>query len=290
VRVTDNHLFDRYREAFGSNRTQLDRALRALADGKRVRHASDDPAGAATALELRARLVRLEAFDRSAAAARLDLQTLDDTLGRAVELVSQARTKALAGATTSNLGGAEALALEIDALRAQMLDLANTVQKGRHLFAGTETLTPPFDAAGSYSGDDAEAAAPIGDAQTVGTTLSGQRVFVDGGDVLATLESLAAALRAEDTAAVAALVAPLGAQLAHLGAVRADVGTRLQRIEAEFDRHGEERLRSQTRIAQIEDISLEQVVFEIRALEDSQEALAATAARVLGRSLFDVLG
>jgi flagellar hook-associated protein 3 FlgL len=290
LRVTDDQLFARYLEGFRSNQARLDRALRALADGKKVRHASDDPAGASTALALRARLVRLEAFERSGASARVGLQTLDDALGRAVDLVTQARTKALAGATTSNLAGAEALAQEIDALRAQMLDLANLAQNGRYLFAGTETLTRPFDATGTYSGDDAEAQAPIGDGETVGTTLSGRRVLVDGGDILATLEGLAAALRAEDTAAVAAFVAPLGQQLDHLGSIRAEVGTRLQRIEAALGRHDDERLRSQERIAEIEDVSLEQVALEIRALGDSQQALAAAAARVLGPSLFDVLG
>jgi flagellar hook-associated protein 3 FlgL len=290
VRVGDATFFRQILAGLESARERSSRALLEMADGKKVRRASDDPAGAHIALSLRARLTRLEGFDRAARTGRTDLATLDRVLGEAIQLVSTARTEAQAGASFPFDEANEAHAQKIEQLREQLLALANTSQSGRYLFGGTETLTLPFASDGSYAGNDDEAQVSISENQQVGATLSGRRVFIGGVDLFTLFDDVAQALRDNRTDDVAAELSSLKAGLDHLIEVRADVGLRIQQIDAALERRPDEAEGLIRRIAEIENVELERVLVEFQSASTSSEALAAAASRVLGRSLFDYLG
>jgi flagellar hook-associated protein 3 FlgL len=290
VRVGDATLYARFLSGLRIHKQSLSDSLQALADGKRVRSASDDPPGAHASLALRARLTRIEGFDRSAQAARTDLATLDRVLGEITNLLTSARAEAMAGASGDVDDANDVRAGAIDAIRAQVLSLANVQQNGRYLFAGTETLTVPFAQDGTYSGNDAEVQAPIDSNQQVGATLSGQQVFIDGGDLLAHLEDLADALRDNRTDDVGNLIPDLTADLERIIQFHANVGTRMERIDRALERHGDEGVDLARRIAEIEDVDLEEVIVALQEAQVGTDALSAAAARVLGRSLFDYIG
>ena len=82
----------------------------------------------------------------------------------------------------------------------------------------------------------------------------------------------------------------LEGKLDHLAQVRGQIGVRLQTIDASIDRQTTERQNLLGRISDIEDVDIERVILELNAANASYEALAGTASRVLGRSLFDYLG
>ncbi len=291
MRVSDASFIRQFLAGLRSSRTDISRALEQLADQKRVRVASDDPVAAHTSLNLRGTAVRLDGYIRTAGTARFDLATVDGVLGEATNLVTAARTEAMAGATDA-LGDVGAIRAEtVEALRDQLLLLANTEQNGRYLFAGTETLTAPFDAAGTYAGDDNEVLAPIDPKQQVAVTLSGREVFQGAaGDLLQTLDDLATALRAGDHAAIEAQIPVLRRQLDHLGEVRAEVGHRMVLIDNAVARNEDQLLRLRQRISELEDAPLEETAVRLTAADNQLRALSGTASRVLGRSLFDFLG
>jgi len=289
MRVGDATFYLRFLSGLQANRERSERALASLADGKKVRVASDDPVGAQESLMLRKRLVQVAGFDRAAGSSRTALGAIDGALSRVFDVVTEARTLAMAGG--SNLDDANGIrAQQIDQLREELLSLANTSTGGRYLFGGTQTLAPPFAADGSYSGNADEVAAPIDVQETVGATLSGSAVFVDGGDVFTMLSDLSDALRNGQPADVAALVPALSDALDHLGQVHGGVGARMQRIDAVLERHGDEELDLIRRISNIEDADLAEIAVELQANDTATSALSAASARVLGRSLFDYLG
>ena len=121
MRVGDATLYARFLSGLRFHKQNLSDALQALADGKRVRSASDDPPGAHASLALRARLTRIEGFDRSAQAARTDLATLDRVLGEITNLLTSARAEAMAGASGDVDDANDVRADAIDAIRAQVL-------------------------------------------------------------------------------------------------------------------------------------------------------------------------
>lgn len=290
MRIGDATFYLRFLSGLRAQRASSATAIEGLADGKRVRVGSDDPSGASQSLVLRARLARIAGYDGSAAAARTDLSTMDNVLDHVNLLLTDAIEEAMGASDINDDTNNEARATAIDALRSELLSLSNTSQSGRYLFAGTETRTVPFATDGSYAGSDAEVQAPIDRDDLVGSTLSGERVFQDGGDIFTMLTDLSDALRDNRIADVEALVPSLRDALSHVARVRADIGSRMRRIDNALERHGDEAVRVTQRIGEIENIDLTQVIVDLQAAETSTAALSAAAARVLGRSLFDYLG
>lgn len=291
MRVPDSALYRFFMQGISSRRSDMDKAIRSLADGKRVRKASDDPSGASESLSLRGRLARIEGYQRAAKSGRFDLATVDNVLGEVVNYLTDARTEAMAGASNVHVDGNNARADKVDAIREQLILLANTEHDGRYLFAGTETLTSPFAADGTYNGNNDEVQASLDSGLQVGTTMDGERVFLGpAGDIFQTLEDLSTALRANDAAAVGTLIPELRGEIDHVTEVRADLGNRMNMVDSFLGRQEDEKLHLAMRISEIEDVSLEDVAVQLTAADTSLQALSATASRVLGRSLFDFIG
>ncbi len=289
MRISNGFLYDRFLRSLELAREQSAESLRQLADGKRVRYASDDPTAAGRALQLRGELVRSEGYRRAAEGARFDLQAIEGALGEAFNRLAEARTLALASG--SALGGDEAQAQEVEAIRDSLLALSNLRQNGRYLFAGTNTLTPAFDpATATYQGNASETQVAIGPQTTVASTVDGGDAFTGAGNAFDTLQNLADAIRARDLTGIETAIAELNGQLDRVSAARGQVGNRLETIERRLDGLVDEQQRLQEGIVGLENVSLEQVAVELAASETSANALTAAAARVLGRSLFDFFG
>jgi flagellar hook-associated protein 3 FlgL len=289
VRVSDANFLATFLRGIAAAREVQERSLQQLSDGKRVRHASDDPTGARSTLSHRARLARLEGYERASAAGRVRLEAIDVALGSAVGILTEARTLAMAGASSPTSDGNDARAIEVESLRERLLDLANLQQDDRYLFAGTAIDTRPFDAAGVYAGAGEGVRVPVSDARTIGVTLAGDSVFHQGGNVFETLDDLAQAFRDDDAAAVETLSAELSSWMDRVATARAEIGVRMRTIDVAVDAHVDEKLRLTRRIAEIEDVAIEEVAVSLASANTSLDALATSAGRVLGRSLFEYL-
>jgi flagellar hook-associated protein 3 FlgL len=91
--------------------------------------------------------------------------------------------------------GREAMAAEVDGIFTIILDVSNTKEQGKYLFAGTKTTTLPFTrtATGAqYDGNGGLIDLDISPTATVTTNLTGEWVFQGGG---AANEDLFAAVR-----------------------------------------------------------------------------------------------
>ncbi len=290
MRVGDSSFYTRLLAGLALQRQRSDEDLGRLADGKNVRVGSDDPSGHHASMGLRARLTRIAGYDRAAGSARTDLVTIERVLTEAIGVVTEARTEALAGASGPSSSANPIRADQVEALRDQLLLLANTEQGGRYLFSGTQTRTAPFDPTGGYFGNGDEVDAPLDANQQVGATLSGQEVFLNGVDLFTALDDLVQALRINDTTAVAATIPTLTAGLDHLTAVHGDVGIRLRTIDQTIERHADETVELVRRVGEIEDADIAEVIVGLESSETATAALSQAAARYLGRSLFDYLG
>src|SRR5690606_4227598 len=82
--------------------------------------------------------------------------TTDKALGHMVDLLHRAQELATQGANfTNNQQGRDAIALEIDEIINQMIQLGNSDIGGKHVFSGFKSGTPPFSRTGdsvSYAG------------------------------------------------------------------------------------------------------------------------------------------
>lgn len=291
TRVTEGSLIAQFVRSLERARADSSSALEAITDGKRVRVASDDPIAASRALRTRARLARTEGYKRTGALVRADLTTIDTRLGEAFNLLTSAKTKAQAAISPNDQNALDALAVDVAGLRADLEDIANTRQRGRYLFAGTDTLSPAYNAAGNYTGNNDEVVAFIDDDVDVAVTLDGEEVFAgSSNNAFFALDALETALRANDTAGIQAAADQLTGIAEQISASRSEIGARLRTVDRTIERLEQEQVKLQIEIGEFEDISLERAAVELVQADQTTQAISQTATRLFGRSLFDYLG
>lgn len=160
-----------------------------LASGKRIQRPSDAPADMVQILQNRAEDLRLDTHLSTIRDAGVVLQTSVDAMTEAREVLTHARDVAIDVNSGSHDPVTDnAFAHEIDVAIDRMLRVANRqLPDGRHLFGGTASGTVPFavtstDSASrptavAYRGSDQDSEAVVGKALSVGTLISGSRVF-----------------------------------------------------------------------------------------------------------------
>lgn len=135
---------------------RLQRTQEELATGKRILSPSDDPVSTAQILTLRSELSRVETYQRNIDTAANELASTETTVAAVEDVLYRARELALmAGNPTLNDANRSAIATEIDGLRDQLINLANTTTaSGEFLFAGFATDAAAFSDATNQADDD----------------------------------------------------------------------------------------------------------------------------------------
>jgi flagellar hook-associated protein 3 FlgL len=206
MRVTDKMIFQNAAANAAKSRDRAQTAMEEVSTGMRVVHPGDDPMVAAAMVRGQQTVDRMNAINQNAgrAASEVDsadsaLQSLGDVLARARELTVQMGNDSYSA--TDRAGAAT----EVDGLIAQAVTLMNANVNGRYIFGGNKDQTPPFDAAGNYSGDTAvrqvEVAPGVLEDSSVRADVAVKGVG-GGVDVFATLQSLSTALKTNNGDAI----------------------------------------------------------------------------------------
>ena len=296
-----------------STLANLQRNLSAMADlqnrlsgNTKITKPSDDPAGTATAMALRAGLRANKQASNNIDDGNGWLTTADDALQSSLDVLRQARDLTVQGSNTGSLTpqARDALASQIESLRQTMLGQANATYQGRTVFAGTTdagsaiTVTP---ADPLIPGSTATYASTIVVGQSVTRRIDANtsvRVDVDGSkafgtqgsptsSVFATLDRIAATLRSGGNPAteLTALDGHRDAMLTELGSV----GARQNEVLNAQDRAFATKTALTTQLSGIEDVDLAATVVELQTQEVAYKAALGATARVLQPSLLDFL-
>ncbi len=181
-----------------------------LGTGKRINHTSDDPAGSRSLIEWRSARSEIAQYQDQISSTNLWLETTDLVLGRAEALVEQAADLA-AGNVSSGAVERQTAADAIEAIRKELLSLANEKCGDRYLFAGTNADEAAFsvatDAFGNrtytYEGSGDGLTVAVGRQATLEYSTPGSDAFYDNGQsVFQVLEDLSTALTNGDSAAI----------------------------------------------------------------------------------------
>jgi flagellar hook-associated protein 3 FlgL len=235
VRVTDNMRMHDITRNLGQLRTRQAEAGRVASTGLKLEKASDDPVGAASLTQLKSGLEHIKTLRSNVGTAVSDVDLAESSIAQSTEILNRARELAMQGASGSlNAADRVMLADEVAALRTELVALSNTRGSYGYLFAGHKTDTPAFDANGVYQGDSGERRIEVASGLVLQTNVLGSDVFSGGGsgtDVFAVLETLETALRANDSAGVAAELTSLDAGLEQLNQARSSVGLVRNRLD-----------------------------------------------------------
>lgn len=293
VRVTQNMLT-------GSSVTQLQASLSRLAKvqeqlstGRVVNRPSDSPTEAATAMRLRGAVQQQEQYARNAENGLGWMATVDTALSGMSASVRRARELGLQGASSGSTSATarQALAAEVDQLRAGVLAQANTTYLGRPVFGGVTAGDNAFDpATGAYVGVPGEVNRSVAPGVTVRVDVPGTDVVgPDGASLLDDLAALSTALTAGDSAAIRTVVDSLRTRLDVIGSTQATTGAVYNRAEAAAQQARDATVSLTGSLSEIENTDLPRALVELQSQEIAYQAALAATARVMQPSLLDFM-
>jgi flagellar hook-associated protein 3 FlgL len=111
-----------------------------IASGKKISVPSDDPVVAARTLRFRADVSEIGQFKRNASDALSWVETTEDTLDKATEVVQRVRELMVQGGNgTLSPSETKSLASELKQLKTQLIQIGNTSYAGKYVFSGYNT-------------------------------------------------------------------------------------------------------------------------------------------------------
>src|SRR4029079_6591382 len=150
LRVSQNQLYTLLTTHWRDIFARLAHLQEQVSSGKRILRPSDDPTGSSLALALHVRDAEIDGWSKTANTARTRVDEATSLVQQASDALGSARELTIQGMSTALGANARAiLATQVDQLREQMLQLANTQYDGEYLFGGTNTTVAPVTQTGA---------------------------------------------------------------------------------------------------------------------------------------------
>lgn len=289
MRVTNNMRQEQVLRSLRSNAAALAKAQEQISSGRRIERASDDPVAAARLMRSARGLRGVEQYRRNVTGVRAQLDAEESVLDQVGDLLTRAKELATSQASdTASAKTRTATAAEVDRLIEQVVQLGNTKVGHEYLFGGHQTATPPFQADGSYLGDDGTRQAEIGAGYLVDTTHTGRQLFSASGAIGA-LTSLRDELRTGTTATIAGTITGLDTAFDRTQVHLAENGARARQLDVAGQNL--DASESSLTVAQNADggISLEETTTRMLAIQNTLQAAYLSTNRLLNLSLTEYM-
>ena len=228
---------------------------------KLISKPSDDPAGAGESMRIRADQRALTQYATNISDGMAWLSTADSALSSATDTMQTVRDLVVQGANSGSLGPAarEAIATQLDSLKAALLSTANTKYAGRSIFAGNSDAGEAFTAAYATTA----AAGSSVDRRVSPTATADLRA---GNDVTAHIAGVDNALSSI-----------LGEQ--------SRVGSRYNQLETSKELNMSQSGSLESQRASVEDVDLSKVILELKTQEVAYQTALAVTSRALQPTL-----
>lgn len=238
MRLSTLYMYQQSAQSMSARMSQSNDAYLRMSAGKTLLKASDDPAAATDAVKYKDALAKLELYSDVRSRARGALEHEDNILSGVGNLLTTTLKEKLVAAGSDAYSDADrnALGKEIEGIRQNLLDLANSRDgNGRYIFGGFKTAKPPYPEDGTYDGGNEARKQTVADGTEMQIGHVGDDVF---GDIFGILQTAVDELSKEDIdydamkAALSAASQAVDAGIDRLGKAQAELGTNLQQLEA----------------------------------------------------------
>ncbi|MDH2443841.1 flagellar hook-associated protein FlgL [Amnibacterium sp. CER49] len=293
-RVTSQQIYQSSQQRISTAKVRLSQLQDESSSGSRITKPSDDPTAAAAALQVRAQQRATAQYGTNIADGLGWLATVDASLTSSENALRQAVDLTVQGANGATLSPAsrEALATQLDGLKADLLGQANTKYLGRTVFAGNSDSGAAFDGTTyAYSGASGSTVdRRVSATETVPVSADGAAAYGTGSSsVFATIDSISAALRSGDQAAVTNGLTALQTATTRLSAEHAVVGAHYARLQQAKTENGNTSTALETQRSGIEDADAAQVLIDLKSQELTYQTALAVTAQSLQQTLMNYL-
>jgi len=185
MRISSPMLFMRDTNSLMEKQSKLSDQNVHLSSQKRVIHGSDDPVAIATIQRLKQDLSAGKQFIENGQMAKSANALTDNALTQSTYILQRVRELMVSGSNdTMNESNREAVAVELESLRDELIGVANTKDgNSQYIFSGFEMVTEPFQknefGQVTYQGDSGERNYRIGSGVSVQGNDSGANIFMN---------------------------------------------------------------------------------------------------------------
>ncbi|MEU3330926.1 flagellar hook-associated protein FlgL [Glutamicibacter creatinolyticus] len=256
---------------------------------REINRPSDDPSGTANAIEVRSQQRQNVQFVRNVDDALGWLSTTDMALAGATDVMQRVRDVAVKGSNDGALSSdaKEALARELEQLRAELVSAANTQYRGRHVFAGSSDATSALDGDWQFTGSS-PVERRIGSNTQVRVDSDGAAVFGEGvNSVFALIDAIAADLRAGTN--ISGRINEVDDRLQQILGAHTTTGASHATILSAKEALAGDAVTLEARRAGLEDVDLAGAILQLKTQEVAYQAALSAASRALLPSLMDFL-
>jgi flagellar hook-associated protein 3 FlgL len=261
------------------------------ASGNLINAPSDDPGGYATLVSMDARLTIMQGRSTAATTASGNLDTAGSALSSAGDLLDQAKQIATETASGTDDATARAnAASSVTSLVQQRISLGNTQgADGSYLFGGTKTGTPPFDAAGNFSGNNGVTQVSVADNVLSNSNVSGADAFTSAGggsNVIADLQALATALTSNNVTAISSSIGQMETDRQQVTAVMVQAGAASSSLQASTQVITSLTTATETARANLDSAATAAVYSELQSTETAYQTSLSVTQQILSLNAF----
>jgi flagellar hook-associated protein 3 FlgL len=295
MRISENQKHGIFVSNMQRNQQAISDLQRQLASSKRITTASEDPAAFSRSRVLESAIRSNEQFsvntDRAFGYLSTTVSTLEDMLD---EFRSVRTLLVSAGNETLSATDRARMATQVRATRDQLVQSLNTTWQGVYVFSGASGSEPAVvvnpDTSLTFNDSAQTLLLPIGEGLTVDGTLTTDMVANPGGnDMFGLIDSVIAALEANDPAALRTL----GDSVVTLESAFSDVIVRqaeaLRRVEFTAERITDVMLLLRSELSALVDTNMVEAFSELQKFQTAYEALLAVQGSSSRTSLLQYL-
>ncbi|CUA80559.1 MULTISPECIES: flagellar hook-associated protein FlgL [Anoxybacillus] len=260
-----------------------------LATGKKIHRPSEDPVVAMKGMHYRTSLTEIEQFQRNLSEAYTWMENSESALGHTTSVLQRAR-ELVVQAKNGTLGpeDRQAIAREIEQLKKDLVQVANTKVAGKYIFNGTKIEqapvtdgTPP-----TVNNNNDDFMVEVAKGVKLKINVTPNNVFNQG--LFNTLQQIENEL-ANPTGNLDNLLSQLDGHINDVLAERAELGARVNRLELVEQRLSEQQLIAKRMISDNEDADIEKIITELKSQESVHRAALSVGARIIQPTLVDFL-
>jgi len=230
MRVTNSMMTATVKRNLFRQAEQLANKQETMASGKRINRPSDDPLGYGKVLDYRKTLTSLGQYDRNIQNAKNRTEFIETTLEGVEELMVDAKNWAVNQFASASMDR-EAAITSVQNIREQMVQMSNSKMGNVYVFAGFQTLTPPFASDGTYNGDNGYYSVMTADNMEMQVEADGSRIFQGAEDVFDALDQLIVGLQTDDVTLIQSQIGRFEQAQEQVQMVRAESGAKYQQLQ-----------------------------------------------------------
>jgi flagellar hook-associated protein 3 FlgL len=288
MRVTNSMMTATVKRNLFRQAEQLANKQETMASGKRINRPSDDPLGYGKVLDYRKTLTSLGQYDRNIQNAKNRTEFIETTLEGVEELMVDAKNWAVNQFASASMDR-EAAITSVQNIREQMVQMSNSKMGNVYVFAGFQTLTPPFASDGTYNGDNGYYSVMTADNMEMQVEADGSRIFQGAEDVFDALDQLIVGLQTDDVALIHDQIDRFEQAQDQVQMVRAESGAKYQQLQLVEQQTAKLKLTFEEMMDSTEKANIEETVIDFNNQELAYELALNAAAKIIQPTLMDFL-